>query len=309
MARGDSVTLKFLPEVTYGVTPTNSTAWKYLRITGEDFKGEAITEESEELMGDELGVSEIVVAGQNVSGSLNFELSYATFDDFMQAVLCGTWTSNNLSNGSTKRSFSFEKHLPDIGRYYLYRGMVANGIEFKIDKNKRITGSIKFSGAQLVNGATSAVGSGTVAAINENKIFRAGSTITGIEINDATADSLGVRISSLGININADSEPEQTIDKDFATGVNILGIKPELDFNIYYDNDDFYNKFLTGQKFKFEITLNDGNGNSYKMTLPACQFTSGTPDGASKGKAIMGGFKAIATVDSAAGYYMNIFRD
>jgi Phage tail tube protein len=309
MARSDSVTLKFVPETTYGVTPTNSALWRYLRITGEDFKGEAITEESEELSGDELGVMEIVVAGQNVSGGINFELSYATFDWALEAVLAGTWTSNNLQNGTVKRSFSFEKHIPDIGRYYLYRGCVVNGVDFKIEKNKRITGSIKFTCSQVVNSATSSVGSGTVAAINENKIFRAGSTITNIEINDLTTESQLIRISSLNINISANSEPEQTIDKDFATGVNILSIKPELDFSIYYDNDNFYNKFLLGEKFKFEITLNDGAGNSYKFTMPACQFTSGAPDGASKGKAIMGSFKAVATVDSGLGYYMNIFRD
>ena len=308
MAAGDQVTLKFVPESVYGVTPTNSSAWKYLRITGEDFKGEPVTEESEELPGNELGVTEIIVSGQNVSGSINFEFSYQSFDWALEAVLGGTWASDTLSNGNTKRSFSFEKHLPDIGRFYVYKGMVVSGVDFKIDKNKRITGSIKFSGAQVVNSGTSAVGSGSVAAVNENKIFRAGSTITGIEIDDASADSIGVRISSLSIGINANSEPEQTIDKDFATGVNILSIKPELDFSIYYDNDNFYSKALLGTKFKFEITISDGLSNDYKFTFPACQFTSGAPDGASKGKAIMGGFKAIGTVDNTAGYYMQIQR-
>lgn len=308
MASGDQITLKFVPESTYGVTPTNSTAWRYLRITGEDFKGEAVTEESEELMGAELGVSEIVVAGQNVSGSINFELSAATFDWAIEAAIGGTWAADTLTNGIVKRSFSFEKHMPDIGRYYLYRGMVVAGIDFKLEKNKRITGSIKFNGAQVSVGTTSAVGSGSVAAINENKIFRSGSTITGIEIDDVSAETAGVRISSLGLNINTNAETEQTIDRDFATGVNILSIKPELDFSIYHDNDNFYTKSLAGTKFKFEITLTDGSGNDYKFTFPACQFTGGAPDGASKGKSIMTALKAIGTVDSAAGYYMQVQR-
>jgi hypothetical protein len=308
MASGDQVTLKFVPEVTYGVTPTNSSLWKYLRITSEEFKGEPVTEESEELAGNELGVTEIIVAGQNVSGSIGFELSYATFDWAMEAAIGGTWASNILSNGGVKRSFSFEKHLPDIGRYYLYKGMVVSGLDIKIEKNKRITGSINFSGAQVVTGTTSSVGSGTVQAINENKIFRAGSTITGIQIDDVAADTFGIRISSLDINLAVNSEAEQTIDKDFATGINILSIKPELSFSTYYDNDNFYSKSLAGSEFKFEIILNDGVGNDYSFLFPACQFTGGAPAGASKGKSIMGDFKAVGTVDSGLGLYMQITR-
>ena len=63
---------------------------------------------------------------RKVGGDIKGELSYGTFDDLLEAVLCGTWTTDVLKAGTTRRSFTFERYFADITQYLRYRGCEIN---------------------------------------------------------------------------------------------------------------------------------------------------------------------------------------
>jgi len=308
MADADQVTVKYVVESTYGVTPTDSSNWKYLRITGENLTAEPVTEESEELPGTQKGVVDVVNNGQTVGGDIPFEFSAATFDDMLEAALGGTWTTNVLTDGNTERSFTFEKNYPDISQFIAYKGETVNSLSLSMQKKTKISGSVGFTGAQAVTSGTSLVGLGSVAAVNEKPIFRTGSTVTNVQIDDTNISALGVRLHGVDLSIAVGTEPEDTVDANFASGVSTNDLKITLSISAYFDNLEIYNRIINTTAFKFEITVADSDGNSYAFVFPRCKFLSGTPDGASKGSAINISGEAVATADKTAGYAIQVTR-
>ncbi len=308
MADADQVTVKYVVEGTYGVTPTDSANWKYLRITGENLTAEPVTEESEELPGTQKGVVDVINNGQTVAGDIPFEYSAVTFDDMIEAALGGTWTADVLEDGNTERSFSIEKNYPDISQFIAYKGKVVNAFSLSMQKKSKISGSVGFSGAQAVTSGTSLVGAGSVAAVNEKPIFRTGATITGVEIDDTAIGTLGVRLHGMDLSVAIGTEPEETVDSNYASGVSTNDLKITISISAYFDNLEIYNRIINTTAFKLEFTINDADGNSYAFVFPRCKFLSGTPDGASKGGAINISGEAVATADKTAGYAMQITR-
>lgn len=83
----------YIPEVTFGTTPATPTM-QIARITSSDFAATKDTVLSDELRSDRM-VSTVTEVAASSGGTLNFELSLGTtFQDFIEAALCGTWSTD-----------------------------------------------------------------------------------------------------------------------------------------------------------------------------------------------------------------------
>lgn len=80
-----------IAEATYGVTPATP-AFNFVRHTGTTLGTSKSTHISEELRPDRQ-ISDFRHGTKQVGGDINFELSYGSFDDYLEAVLCGTWAA------------------------------------------------------------------------------------------------------------------------------------------------------------------------------------------------------------------------
>jgi len=95
MAQGiaDQVGLSYVDEdSTWGTVPASPTL-QNLRFTGESLKQDTDSVASREIRSDRQ-VTDFIRTGVRANGSINFELSYGTYDDFMRAgLLSAAWTS------------------------------------------------------------------------------------------------------------------------------------------------------------------------------------------------------------------------
>ena len=85
MADGSRHSLYAVKEATYGVTPNNP-ALDLVRITGTTLGLSKDSLESEEIRSDRQ-ITDFRLGANQVGGDINFELSYGTFDQFLQAVM------------------------------------------------------------------------------------------------------------------------------------------------------------------------------------------------------------------------------
>lgn len=97
LASTSSVGLTYLEESTYGTTPETGTSVP-LRITGEDLSFDFTTETSKEINNTRQSPDSILV-NASAAGGFNFELSYSTFDDFLEALLASTFDTSNGTAG------------------------------------------------------------------------------------------------------------------------------------------------------------------------------------------------------------------
>lgn len=89
LAASNRVGLRFKPEATFGV-PVTASACYAIRMTGESLTYDLKTTTSNEIRSDRQ-ITDLPVVDAESNGGKNFELSYAEYDSFIEAVLQGTW--------------------------------------------------------------------------------------------------------------------------------------------------------------------------------------------------------------------------
>lgn len=89
MANGSRHSMRYVAESTYGTTPATP-ALKPIRHTGTTLGLSKESLQSEEIR-DDRQIADFRHGAYQVGGDVNFELSFASFDDLLEAVLLGTW--------------------------------------------------------------------------------------------------------------------------------------------------------------------------------------------------------------------------
>ena len=100
MSDSNRLQIRYIEETTWGVTPATA-SMQELRFTGESLRFNISNEVSREIRSDRQ-VSDLIQAGADCSGSLEWELSYGTYDAFMAAALFSDWSADlNISETNT----------------------------------------------------------------------------------------------------------------------------------------------------------------------------------------------------------------
>lgn len=86
----------------------------------------------------------LVYGNKSGSGSIPVEWSYGSFDDLMEAVLGGTWTTNVLKIGNTVRTFTFEETASELGITEQHQGVQFSGFSMSQKVNSIADGSLDF---------------------------------------------------------------------------------------------------------------------------------------------------------------------
>lgn len=89
LASSNRAALRYIAEVTFGETPVTP-AFNELRYNGESINYNINNVVSDEIRSDRM-TTDLIQVQADASGDVNFELSSAAFDDFIEACLAGTW--------------------------------------------------------------------------------------------------------------------------------------------------------------------------------------------------------------------------
>lgn len=101
MSNADQMTMAYAAETTFGVIPTGpSPTLKEIRFTGEGLKQNQTLTPSQQIR-DDRQIHDVVRTDAGVTGDINFELSYGSFDDFLEAALQSpVFTSEETKTGT-----------------------------------------------------------------------------------------------------------------------------------------------------------------------------------------------------------------
>lgn len=91
--------LRRVKEVVWGDTPANPTL-TFVRNTGESLTKSISTERSQEIRADRTA-ADLIPVDASVSGGFNFEFSYGTYDDFLEAALMDQWIDTSFTGAIT----------------------------------------------------------------------------------------------------------------------------------------------------------------------------------------------------------------
>lgn len=302
MADGSRHSMALVQEDNYGVTPANP-VFTPIRHTQTTLALSKESLQSEELRSDRQ-IADFRHGARQVGGDIQFELSYLSFDEILEAVLCGTWAedtpiagTSQLKAGVTRRSFTIERRFADLlaaqKPYYRYSGVEFNSMQLQVNANAMITGTFGVIGQEFSTGQTALAGATYDPATTTSPL-----------------DSFTGQLKEDGSTIAVITEIQLTVENGLETRF-VVGSKTTIRPSIgrsnisgtvtaYFEDSTLVDKFVNEEDSSIEFELPDGDGNLLKVTLPRIKYTGGSPDVTGEGPVTLSmPFQAL--LDSVSG--------
>lgn len=268
IANGANHKLAYIAEVTAGVTPATP-AFTILPHTGVTIGTSKETQQSANLGGRQLKCFKH--GNVSVAGPTNHEIGYGDFDPLLEAALCGTWNTNVLKSGVTRRTFTIEREFDDLGKYIRYRGCEINTFELSVEPNSIPTINFGWIGLDqdtantMVTGATYTDDSGSCPFDSFTGVVNEAGSPIGVVTQVSMILENGIEaLYAVGSKIAVD----KSIGKSLVTG----------NITVYFENETLMNKFINNTESSLDVTL-VGTAGTLKFDIPRLSFTSGgNPD-------------------------------
>jgi len=277
MSSSDLTIIRSVPEVTIGVTPATP-ALSQVRYTGESLNFNVTNTKSAEIRPDRTE-SDLIQTSAAASGDIKFELSYGSFDSYLAALMCSSWVQDagllfyTLDNGSTRQSFTFQKHFQDmtIPQFHTYKGCVIEGMSLKMDLGKIVDGS--FSVLAFGSTVTTAqIAGATFPPVSTTEPMNAVTNLQNFTIGGVPYTGC---ISSLSLNIKNNVRAIMCLGSINAQDMKLGTFEVTGDMNFYFNEGSNYAAFVAGTEFNFSFDIVDAAGNKYNLAISRAKFESG----------------------------------
>lgn len=307
----DTTQLAYIKEATWGTTPS-SPAMQILRLTSESLTYNPETVTSQELTPDR-NISDQILTSAGVSGGMNFELSYGTFDDLLESLFYGEWNSNVLVNGMTEKPLTIEKRFyrgmssdstpVPLYDYFRFKGMIVNTMNLNIQASQIITGNFDFLGKSATTDTAIMSGETYVNATMADVLSASHNvgtlTMSGFTSPLLASVSLSVTNNLQGANVVGSHEYADIGAGAFAVTGSI---------EAYYASLDMYQAFLAGTSSSLSLTVGKTSGQKYTIEIPKLKFASGEIVAGGQNQYVMANMNFQGLLDTTLNGTMKITR-
>ena len=267
MVDSSQTRLAYIVESTYGTTPATPTFLNQ-RFTSESLNANIENRVSNEIRADR-NVTDLIQVGADGGGAVDFELSYGSFDAWLESLMFGAWSSNILKNGVTQKSFTIEKTFEGgaTDQYHRFTGCVANSLSLDIQAKQVVTGSFDF----IAKGATTAqaiISGATYTAANSNPVINAAANFASFSMSGVTSPEL----TSLKLKVNNNLRRQAVVGSLDARGVGTGRFEVTGEAMLYFTNASLYDLFLAGTASSLLFTIGGASSKNYAFEIANLKF-------------------------------------
>lgn len=260
--------LSYIAETVEGTTPATP-AFKNIRFTDENFKPAIQYTTSNEIRPDR-NVPDLTPVSSNAGGSFGIELSYGSFDDFLEALLCGTWASNVLINGTATKAFTIEKTFEagTTDQYHRYSGARVNTLSLNVRASEMVTGSFGL----LARGMTSAqaiIAGATYTAANTNPVINATSNFAALVMTGVTSPA----IMGLKIDITNNLRQQPVVGSLSSKGIGTGRFVVTGEIEAYFENAQMLDMYIGNTATDLTFELGGASTQKYQIKIPKLKFS------------------------------------
>ncbi len=300
-ANGSEVRVASVAEVTPGTTPATPTL-KVIRVTGGGLRTNKATGTSDERRADR-NVSAEFMLGKDAGGSYDFELTYGSFDDWLEATLQGTWATNVLKNASIPKSFTIEETL-ELGAtdsFHRFRGSMINGFSLDISAREKISGSFDLMSIEEVRAAAIVTGA-TYTPANTKEPMTASAHVAGLTVG--AFPSPKIRRVSLEVTNNLRTRPVvgSVFSEVFGSGrFDCTGT-----IEAYFEDASIYDAVLAHATASLAFTVGSVTAEKYNFSMPKIQLGDGDRTAPGNDDDVMVTIPFRALIDTGIGATLQI---
>lgn len=275
--QGSRLRTAYIAEATWGTTPATPT-FKNMRLTRNSIRGNKGTAVSDEIRDDRNVVDEIVLS-RSAGGNLEGEFSYGSFDDFIEAVMMGTWTTNVLKVGSTIRSYTIEE-TSEVGsgapRYARFPGMMLDTWALNAPAREKVTTTFGLLGKKEDHSTGHTLISGaTYTAVNAEKIIPTSGSISGLALAGTLVTVAAPKVLSLSLNVNNNLAERPVVDDEYSLQPRIGKCDVTGEIVIYFEDKTHYEVVDRHDLGTLTFTLGFEANKKYTFLFPRLRYGDG----------------------------------
>lgn len=275
MSSGSRVVSAYVKQPTVGVIP--SVGWRILpnRSNGLTVSNELT---NSEMVSDSRIARGGMVTGGEISGDIETELQYGTYDDFLAAAFFNEWatgTPDTLTVGNIKTEFAISKDFTDVGVYHVFEGCIVNTLKIEVSTDNLITATFGLMGRNYQH-------SKTVSFATNPAVAAQGKAASGLSIGTILKDGadIGICVESFSFEIDNQAEIQKCLG-DNLYGGNILAMLANISgsMTLAYGvaSHDLIVNQLTGATVSLEVPINYSDTEKYVIKIPQMQITADIP--------------------------------
>lgn len=294
----------YVAEATYGTTPATPTfkTWRTTQVGSmRTNKGTTV---SDEIRADR-NVSDVVMVSQGASGSYPVEMSYGTYDDFLEAALFGAWATNVLKNGVTPKSFTLEETVQITGgsSFSRFTGVMVDQFDLSLSAGEKVTGSIALKGQKETLGTAIVTGATYTAATTE-PIMNATANVATLSVPNVT----GTKLKSLSLSVKNNLRDRFYLGSLYSDQFGAGRCEVTGEFLAYFTEQSLYDAVLSHGGGALSFTIGAAANKKYTFSLPKIIFGDGEKVAGGHSTDIMARIPFQAVYDSTAACSIQITR-
>lgn len=249
--------------------------WQIIRRTGD-----ALTAGTETVRSDEVR-SDRQRSGQKVTtitagGTLDFEMSAESFDDFLAAALCTDWNADVLTVGTATKRFDVLKSYLADDEHIMFSDMEVSQLSLTADSGQKITGQLTFMG-RAVDADYDASGADFTDATT-TIIFDASNNLNGVLVDGAPL--VNTCFKALGITINNNHQTDQCVGSQFQNHFKgSCDITTTSTVRMASSSLDLWRRSIANEPIEMAFMMG-ANGYTYNFELGHVDLSTEPPSGA-----------------------------
>jgi hypothetical protein len=299
-SQGARTRLSYIPEVTYGTTPSATPVYLQIPFNTHSLDLQKTRVQSNMITSDRM--TSIDRHGQrSVSGDIVVEMRPADYDWLLEGALFGAFASDILNTGTTVKSYSIQDAALDITQFRTFEGVMVNTMAMSLAPNSMTTATFGLMGQDMAQAATAPVGSSYTAYSTNEPFDSFSGTISEGGSAIAILNSLDFTLNN---NLNSAYVLGSALSPQMEFGVSTL----EGTMTLYYQDAVLIGKFLAETESSLSVVMDDRvAGKNYTFLMPRIKINgAAVPVGNPQSRLITVPF--VALKDSSTGTQLRITR-
>ena len=262
-AQGSRSSLSYIVESTFGTTPagnfqnlpfsTHSLNMTKERVAGTDIQADRMSRVDRH-------------GNRQVAGDIVADLRDTDYDDFLEAAMLNTWSTNVLKVGTVPKYFSIEDYAADIDQARLFTGCSVNTLAVSLAPNAMVTGTFGIVGKDM-----------TISATEKTQ-----DAATGAAPFDAYSGDLEIGgavsaiVTAMDFTLTNSFAPTFVVGDDSAPSLEVGDAVVEGTLSAYFEDAALLNRFIDETETSLKVTVGDNEGtpNTMEFFFPRCKINS-----------------------------------
>jgi len=259
--------LAYVVESTFGTTPGTPTT---VLLDHTNFTGNFVPQQLDDASITPLRQVTFSRRGNlGTEGSIDVNLAGDQYDALLEAVLMGTWTTNVLKVGNTKRSFAIEEGFTDLGQYQVWNGVTFNTLSLSVTTEELVTASFGFLGTTCTTLSGTSIDASPTAVTTRDRFFHADGSIT-------EGGSVVAYITALTMELTNNAVGNYALGNAAYRAITPGKVGVSGTLTALFEDVSLYNKFKNATDSSILLNLAAGTpSETYAIKIPKVKYTTG----------------------------------